>query len=154
MEKIAIITTDKRLAEICQSECVLCGYKVEVFMSAQALHSSFTRYLWDIDTVSDISKMSEKNTIRMSREKDFLEDERSIRIPPSLRKLRYLINSFSKAESTYEYDIPKALVLRDRETRTISFANEIVLVSLSLKTRALGISYSYVDSAFEKLFIK
>ncbi len=129
MEKIAIVTTDKKLAELCEAECMLCGYSVEVFMSAQALHSSFTRYLWDIDTVPDMAKMSEKNTIRMSRKADVFEDEKNIRIPPSLKKLRQSINSFSKAEPTYEYDVHKALVLKNRKTRTISFGDRFADLS-------------------------
>jgi hypothetical protein len=129
MEKIAIITTDKKLAELCEAECILCGYNAEIFVSAQALRSSFTRYLWDIDTVPDISKMSEKSTIRMSREKDFFEDKQSIRIPPTLKNLHHLISNFSKEESSYECDIPKALVLKNRETRTILFGDRFTELS-------------------------
>ena len=129
MEKIAIITTDKKLAELCEAECLLCGYTAEVFVSSQTLRSSFIKYLWDIDTVPDISKLSGKNTIRMSREEDFFEDEQCIHIPISLKRLRYLINNSSKTEYSYEQDIPKALVLKDRKARTISFGDRFMDLS-------------------------
>ena len=95
MNKIAIITADKQLSRLCELECKLSGYTVETFTSAQSLRKSFARYLWDIDTVPEISKMQENNSILMSRKEDFFENEQRLRIPPSLERLRYLINNYS-----------------------------------------------------------
>lgn len=124
MEKIAIITTDKQLAKLCELECKLGGYTVEIFTSAQSLRKSFNRYLWDIDTVPDITKLQEKNAIRMSKKEDFFENDQQLRIPPSLQRLRYLINNNTTNESSYEEDHPKALILNDRKTRTISYGEK------------------------------
>ncbi len=124
MKKIAIITADKQLSKLCELECRLNGYNVETYTSAQSLRKSFMRYLWDIDTVPEISKMQEKNTILMSRKEDFFEDEQRIRIPPSLEKLRYLINNYSTNEFPLEQNTATVLVLIDRKTRTISYGDK------------------------------
>lgn len=129
MDKIAIITADKKLAQLCDAECRLCGYETEIFLSSQSLKGSFVKYLWDIDTVTDVSKLSENCTIRMSSEKDFTEDDRNIHIPPSLKKLRCLINSSERTVNSNITEEPKDLILKDRKTRTISFGDKIATLS-------------------------
>lgn len=129
MEKIAVITTDKQLAKLCELECRLEGYDVEVFSSAQALRKSYAKYLWDIDTVPDVSKMLKNNTVRMSRKEELIEDGECLRIPPSLNRLRYMINNSPKNEPLYENNRPLALVLSNRETRTISFGEKMIDLS-------------------------
>lgn len=124
MNKIAIITADKQLSRLCELECKLNGYAVETFTSAQSLRKSFARYLWDIDTVPEISKMQENNSILMSRKEDFFENEQRLRIPPSLERLRYLINNYSTNEFPLEQKTANALVLIDRKTRTISYGDK------------------------------
>ena len=129
MKKIAIVTTDKQLAELCELECKLLGYDPETFTSAQSLRKRFAKYLWDVDTVPDISKIPETNTVRMSRKEVLFEDEQSISLPPSLNKLRYLINTPTKNESSFVHDPPRVLILTDKNTRTVSFGERSIELS-------------------------
>lgn len=124
MKKIAIITTDKHLAKLCELECKLCGYNTEIFTSAQSLRKSFVKYLWDIDTVPEISALQEKNTVLMSRKENFFEDGQRLRIPPSLKRLRDLISDFSKDALSIEQNTKNVLVLIDKKTRTISYGDK------------------------------
>ena len=129
MKKIAIITADKQLSKLCELECKLSGYNVETFTSAQSLRKSFMRYLWDIDTVPEISKMQEQNAILMSRKEDLAKNEQNLHIPPSLERLRYLLNKPSTTETSFEQSTQSSLVLIDKKTRTISYGDKYIDLS-------------------------
>lgn len=126
--RIAIITADTRLSELCKLEASLAGYEPYVFSSVKHLNGSYFKYLYDIDTVEE-AELPEDRTIILSSKEHFDEDSSHVRLPISLKKLREAICFGGTSSAPMEYANPDTLLLLNRESRTLALGENTVTLS-------------------------
>lgn len=126
--RIAIITADTKLSELCKLEVSLAGYESYVFSSVKHLNGSYFKYLYDIDTVEE-AELPADRTIILSSKEYFNEDLCHIRLPVSLKKLREAICSGGTSNVPLEYAKPDMLLLLSRESRELAIGEHTVTLS-------------------------
>lgn len=126
--RIAIITADTRLSELCKLEASLAGYEPYVFSSVKHLNGSYLKYLYDIDTVEE-AEFPEDRTVILSSKEHFNEDLSHIRLPVSLKKLREAICFCGTSNAPLEYVKPDTLLLLSKESRTLALGEHAVMLS-------------------------
>ena len=127
--RIAIITADTKLSELCKLEVSLAGYEPYVFSSLNHLNGNYFKYLFDIDTVKEEIELPEDRTVRLSSKNHFNEDLYHLRLPVSLKKLRAVICSGGMSNAPIEYAKPDTLLLLSKESRTLAIGEHTVMLS-------------------------
>ncbi len=128
--RIAVITADTKLAELCKLEISLAGYEAYVFSSLKHLNGNYFKYLYDIDTVEEETELPEDRTVRLSSKSRFNEDASHLRLPISLKKLQKVIcSSGAQNNVTYEYSKPDTLILLSKESRVLAIGEHTVTLS-------------------------
>ena len=125
--KIAIITADTRLSELCGIEVSLAGYEPCFFFSAKHIGSTYFKYLYDIDTVEKVD-LAEDRTIIMTASDTKAYGARCLHLPVSLSELRKLIAFDGMPFIPFEHSKPEALVF-NKESRALFVGERSVELS-------------------------
>lgn len=132
MRKIAIITRNQQLSELCSLEIRLAGYSSEVFENPDNIYGFFDIVLWDEDTVvGRIQDNIEGITVYMSERFDKLGKDR-LRLPISLLDLRGVIQGEAS---------------ENRNADNCSYKNSVIEV---IDTRSRTVSYGGARLAFSE----
>ena len=125
--KIAIITADPKLSELCGIEVSLAGFEPCFFTSAKHIGTSYLKYLYDVDTV-DYAELVEDKTVKMSASKAVAEDSYHLRLPISLPKLREALVFDLVPNIACEYSVTDKFVF-NKESRVLYVGERFVALT-------------------------